>query len=232
MNKLLVFADEAVWVDNKQAEGILKALVTETSIYIEPKGVDAFQVANYARLIVASNNDRVVPAGPSERRFCVIDVQSNRKQDHAYFKAIADDMETGGREALMQFLLERPLQGVELRAFPQTAALEEQKLRSMGKVEAFWFEVLTRGYVKESTHDWELPVSADDLRQAFTAHAGRAATRSLQTTLGIKLTKLVPAFQKDRTSLPGVGRVYVYTFPALAACRSHFDKIMGLKWTD
>jgi hypothetical protein len=78
-----------------------------------------------------------------------------------------------------------------------------------------------RGYVKDSTHDWELPVSADDLRQALAAHAGRAATKSLQ-------------FQKDRTSLPGVGRVYVYTFPALAVCRSHFDNIMGLttKWTD
>lgn len=234
MNKLLVFADEAVWIDNKPAEGILKALVTEKTLYIEPKGVDAFQLANYIRLIVASNNDRVVPAGPSERRFCVIDVQSNRKQDHAYFAAIDEDMKNGGREALMHFLLHWPLQGVNLRAFPQTAALDEQKIRNMDPVVAFWLDVLIRGYVKSPSAIWELPLSADDLQTAFSTHAGRAASKSRQTTLGIKLNKLVPDLRKSRVSQPGLGRIYTYTFPALAECRNHFDKIMSLstEWSD
>ena len=42
-DKLLVFADEAFWAGNKQAEGVLKGLVTEDTLSIEMKGVDVGQ---------------------------------------------------------------------------------------------------------------------------------------------------------------------------------------------
>lgn len=194
-DKLLIYADEAVWVGNKPAEGILKALITEDTVHIEPKGVDAFEVRNYMRLIVASNNDRVVPAGPSERRFCVIDVKPTRKQDHVYFSRIEEDMNNGGRETLMHFLLNFSLKGANLRVFPQTPALEEQKIRSLDEIEQIWFNVLVRGYI-ESNIDWETPISADSLQRAFAKHIGRAASKSLQTMLGMKLPKLVPGLQR------------------------------------
>ena len=54
-DKLLVFADEAFWAGDKQAEGVLKGMVTEEMNVIEHKGKDAFKVKNYIRLIVASN---------------------------------------------------------------------------------------------------------------------------------------------------------------------------------
>ena len=126
-DKLVVFADEAFWAGDKQAEGVLKGLVTEEMNVIEQKGKDAYKIRNYIRLIVASNNEWVVPAGPSERRFCVLDVLSARKQDHSYFSAIEEQMDNGGLEALMHFLMNRNLTGKNLRNLPKTTALQEQK---------------------------------------------------------------------------------------------------------
>lgn len=61
-DKLLVFADEAFWAGDKRSEGRLKALVTEETNPIEMKGVDTYDAANFVRLIMASNNNWVVPA--------------------------------------------------------------------------------------------------------------------------------------------------------------------------
>src|SRR5262249_47330144 len=146
------------WAGDKQAEGTLKGLVTEDTNNIELKGKDTFTVKNFIRLIIASNNEWVVPAGPSERRFCVMDVQPHHKQDHAYFGAIQEDMDSGGREALMHFLLNYDLTGVNLRAIPKTAALQDQKIRSMDVIERWWFDVLKRGYIKLSMIEWTMPI--------------------------------------------------------------------------
>lgn len=70
----LVFADEAFWAGDKQAESALKALITEPLLMIEQKGLDAFQIANYTNFIFATNNEWSVPAGQGERRFCVFNV--------------------------------------------------------------------------------------------------------------------------------------------------------------
>ena len=106
-DKLLVFADEAFWAGDKRAEGALKALVTEDTTPIEMKGVDVQNAQNFVRLIMASNNDWVIPASADQRRFVVMEAGTARMQDSVYFKALRDQMEQGGRQALMQFLLDR-----------------------------------------------------------------------------------------------------------------------------
>src|SRR6516162_6777133 len=45
-NRLLVCADEAVWAGDKQAEGMLKGMVTDRTLTIEPKQIDAFPWPN------------------------------------------------------------------------------------------------------------------------------------------------------------------------------------------
>src|SRR5690606_10879680 len=71
---VLLFGDEAFYAGDKKHESILKTLVTEENIVIEGKGVDAEAAPNYTHLILASNEDWVVPAGLDERRFFVIEM--------------------------------------------------------------------------------------------------------------------------------------------------------------
>ena len=62
LDALFLFLDEAYWAGDKQGEGVLKALITERTLMIEPKGVDSFQMPNRLKILMASNNDWVVPS--------------------------------------------------------------------------------------------------------------------------------------------------------------------------
>jgi hypothetical protein len=126
----VLFADEAFFAGDRSHEGILKALITEPELLIEPKGVDAFVIPNSLHIIMSSNNDWVVPASAEARRFVVFDVDPEHMQDHKYFQAIADQMTNGGSAALMHMLLHRDLGDFNVRAIPQTDALAEQKAHS------------------------------------------------------------------------------------------------------
>jgi Family of unknown function (DUF5906) len=112
---------------DRSHESILKALITEETLMIEPKGVDPFPVRNCLHVIMSSNNDWVIPAGADARRYFVVTVSDARKQDHEYFSAITAQMNDGGREALLEFLLMRDLSTFNVRDVPQTAALADQK---------------------------------------------------------------------------------------------------------
>ena len=145
MGKSLVFADEAFWGGDKQIAGILKSMITENELRIEFKGKEPVYVRNHIRIIAASNNDRVVPAEMGERRFFVVDVSSEKKQDFKYFQTIQKEMDDGGRGALLKFLLERDISSVDIREFPKTTALVNQKIYNLSSVDTFLYEFLDCG---------------------------------------------------------------------------------------
>lgn len=101
LDKVLVFADEAVWGGDKQNEGVLKVLISEDKRNIEFKGKDTLTVNNCTGYMVASNEDWVVPVGPNERRFYVTRLTGAHIQDHDYFSEIRDELEMGGYERML-----------------------------------------------------------------------------------------------------------------------------------
>jgi hypothetical protein len=126
----VLFADEAFFAGDRAHEGILKALITEPVLLIEPKGVDPFVAQNTLHIIMSSNSDWVVPASAEARRFAVFDVNPAHMQDQGYFKAIVDQMKNGGQEALLYMLQQYDLSSFNVRVIPQTEALAEQRAHS------------------------------------------------------------------------------------------------------
>jgi hypothetical protein len=240
---LVIFADEAVWAGDKSAEGTLKAMVTEPTRTVEFKGKDAIQIDNYTRVVAASNHDWVVPAGMDERRWLVIDVSEHRQQDHAYFKALNDQMEAGGLSALLHHLMHLDISTFNLRALPRTTALAETKVHSMNPVQRFWFDCLQRG-ANHPAGDWRTEVECDKLHELYSERAAAAGSRyrAMQTELGMALKKLVPGVTKRRRSTGTVrqataARPYVWVFPSLQECRSLMAEAMrcdeaDLAWDD
>ena len=104
-----LFADEAYWPGDKSAEGALKRLITEPDLFIEGKGQNAFPAPNLLHVMMASNEDWIVPAGENERRYAVFDVPDTKMQDLEYFAANADQMDNGGYEAMLFDLRRRDL---------------------------------------------------------------------------------------------------------------------------
>lgn len=127
---VVLFADEAFYAGNRAHEATLKTLITERHTMLERKGIDAQPMRNYLHIFMASNNAWVVPASVDERRFFVLDVTDERRGDFDYFKALVAQMNAGGREALLHFLLDRDISAFNVRNVPQTDALEQQRLRT------------------------------------------------------------------------------------------------------
>lgn len=151
---LLVFADEAIWAGNKEGESVLKGIVTESLLMVEGKGKDAVTLPNHISLIVASNNDWVIPAGMEDRRFMVVEVSDRYRRNREYFRELTAEIETGGREAMLHDLLQVDLSGVDLRDIPQTEASELQKHLSMDNLRSFWFQILRHGALLFSRDEW------------------------------------------------------------------------------
>jgi hypothetical protein len=124
---VFLFADEAFFAGDRQHRGALKAIITEPTLPVEGKFQNVVEADNYLHLLMASNEDWVVPASLDARRFFVLDVLPDRVRDFAYFKAIEDQMENGGYEAMLHQLLHLDLSRFNVRDVPQTAGLQEQK---------------------------------------------------------------------------------------------------------
>ena len=142
---LVVFADEIVWGGNKREAGQLKGIITETRRMMEAKFKDPLIVNNYARFIFATNEDWAVPTGAKERRFCVLNIDETRAEDHSYFAAINTEMRNGGVEALMHTLMNFDLSHFNVRRYPVTEGLLEQKQLSLPSVAQWWYDILIEG---------------------------------------------------------------------------------------
>lgn len=123
---LLVFADEVVYGGCRKTAGKLKAMVTERNLMIERKGIDVVSYRNCARLAIASNEDWFIPAGPSSRRWFVLDVNGSHASDKKWFDAIYDEMDRGGVEAMVHELMGRKITN-NLTKAPETKVLQDQR---------------------------------------------------------------------------------------------------------
>ena len=142
---VLLFADEAYWPGNKGAEGTIKRLVSEPTIFIEAKGRDGVEAANMLHVMMASNEDWVVPAGERERRYFVLKVSDERLQDHGWFKAINDQLENGGYGAMLYDLLNHDLGDFHPRQLPKCNDLTSQQALSLSPMDSWWVELLEDG---------------------------------------------------------------------------------------
>jgi hypothetical protein len=144
---VLLFADEAFYAGDKKHESNLKGLITESGLAIEAKGRDIEYQRNCLHVIMASNEDWAVPAGLDDRRFFILDVSNDQRNQRKHFAAIEQQMDGGGYSALLDYLLKVDLSEFEVQGRPETEALKKEKLNSMDPVTAWWFERLLDGEI-------------------------------------------------------------------------------------
>lgn len=239
---VVLFSDEAFYAGDKKHESVLKMLITEEVISIEAKGIDVEAAPNFVHCIFASNNDWVVPAGQDERRFFVLDVSEAQKQNSGYFRDLQKELDSGGREALLHFLLNYDLTEFEVRHVPKTKALQEQKLLSLTPDEEWWYKKLMDGRVLDSHTKWHTTIKKEALISDFTTYLKQfnVARRSNETSLGKFLSKVIPGirrFQKREAIEVATGRgdfvetqwsrPYYYEISDLATCRKTWNHLFG-----
>src|SRR6516164_7844847 len=216
-----LYLDEAFWAGDVQAEGRLKNLITENTITIEPKYFTPFQVPNLLHIMISSNNDWVVPAGPHARRYAVFNVSDERMDDKAYFSALRSELDNGGVEAMLFDLLRLERGNWHLMQIYKTAALIEQKAHSLRGLDA-WIETILQ--------DGSLPYGGFDgypnrsLTQNLTEQAKQFDRYTNNNEVPRKLKKLfsVEPF--------GTGTARGWKFPPLPECRKLWEARYGGHW--
>ncbi len=239
---VVLFGDEAFWAGDKKHESVLKALITEDTFVVERKGFDVEAAKNYVHLIMASNAQWVVPASYDERRFLVLDVATTHIQDKKYFKAIDEDMKSGGLSNLLHDLMHRDISNFDHRTVPQTDALQDQKLHSMEPHEEWWYRKLCDGHLQPAHSEWRDPIPKDALIEDYLLYAQRisASKRTSATQLARFMDQCTPGLEtytaaykgRDENGNPKIGRAIWWKFPPIDTCRNGFARHIGgtLKW--
>lgn len=229
-NKILVFADEGFWAGDKQSEGAIKNMITEPQIVVEQKGKDAITVRNCINIIIASNNDWVVPAGEDERRFYVTDVSNAHQQDSAYFRAIFQQMESGGYEAMLYDLQRWEYSLDDLRCAPKTAALLDQIKNTTDVAGKFWIERLEEGTLNSGDENWKIEIECKSLYEGYLEFASNLKERYPLSPqqFGRCIKKLCQGVDKIKTNRNGY-RINVYHFPPLEECRKQFEILVRME---
>ncbi|WP_200342298.1 DUF5906 domain-containing protein [Rhodovibrio sodomensis] len=240
---LLVQAEEAFWAGGKDAVGKLKDMITGSTMQLEAKCVDAYQIKSVMRLLITSNEEWVVPVEVAERRFAVLNVSNARAQDHAYFRAILQEMEQGGYGALLHHLQRFDLSTVNVGQVPKTEGLLDQKIQSLDSVAKFWFDCLREGDVP-GAHDfnggWPEKPEEVSKRVLFETYRARLKDKQYHTTYGVdggqfgkQLRILAPSI-KDTKRRCDSGQVRFYVLPPLDDCRAQFEAWIGhsIPWED
>ena len=251
VGRSLVFSDEAFYPGDKPSISVLKSLLTEELFVFEGKFKTAKQMPNAITLIMASNEEWVVPAEMDARRFFVLEVSGKQANNHAYFEAIDAEMSNGGRSAMLHDLLHRDLAKFNVRAVPQTAGLLVQKLHSLELHVGWWHECLTQGYVYRSKHgqeahfeQWHPFVAMDLLYASYTEYCRGKKGRHLlaRELLGRFLQKfgtqarpvtgvigeIAYSWAPESGRLKGKDRPHGYDFADLATVRARFTAVTKL----
>lgn len=235
-NKLFLMAEEAFWAGDKAAEGKLKDLATGTNMSYERKGLDPYDGKNYTRIMIASNEDWVVPASSGGRRWFVLEVGNEHQKDFAYFAAIDQEMANGGLPAMLHDLLNTPLpMQVNVRSAPITPWLVEQRLHSYDNKYRWLRSVIADGGFWDNTYGTFVglneaeptAVSRDivyaSARQYFRGPKGVDPSSS---EVGQFIRKIFGDLSESRPRHDGQ-RKWHTVFPSLTEMRTRWMKVTG-----
>lgn len=226
------FADEAFFAGDREGQAVLKGIITEDQITIERKGVDAYSVRNRLKVMMATNEKWVVPASEDERRYCVVEVSDIHRGDHEYFGRLDQHMRAGGLEAFFDYLLALDLTGFNIRAVPNTEALEQQKLMSLPPFKRWLYDRLYEGRIAQCDVEWKHPQSREQVVSEFEAFVELNNLRHVDTSaraLGAELRELFPTLGETREGSGTRRRLWI--LPDLADARRQFAENVGLEFT-
>lgn len=244
-DKLLMHANEATWGGNKQQEGALKAMITERQLAYESKYQGIQTLRNYRRVIISSNNNWVVPAAMTERRFVVLTPNDAHRGDLPYFNSLTQELENGGYPALLKYFLERDIAGFDPRNRPVTKGLTNQKIASLCPVGSWLFDALSNGEFSADQNNFPVPyedfIPTSELWASYDKYAEKDRFRRHHVTtskqLVIQIKEYLPVTNKRRTvdqGHAGVNELRGLVFPPLEEARDAFEAKLEspIDWDD
>jgi phage/plasmid-associated DNA primase len=232
-NAVLVFADESIWGGNRKDIGRLKAMISEATATIEPKGKDIITIRNYRHFIFSSNEDWPVALDKDDRRFFVLAVSAAHKEDYSYFKAIDKELSHGGYAALLYELQHEDISDFDARAIPNNIEAFNVKLASFSSDETYVFRALQVGCFdlgnQTPSCNWPDKTLTESIYLDYSLWCQKQGQRALdERFLGKTLKKLIPGIDKVRPWVNNGPRRQYYTFPSIEQARQDYQKLLKM----
>jgi len=237
------FIDEGTFGGNRRDAGMLKTRITEPILTFERKGIDAVRVRNRLMFMVASNELSVVPADVNDRRWMVVQVGDQRREDHDFFASLHSQLDGGGRAAMLHDLLHRDIgKGPDPRRIIRTKGLGEQIILAQPANVQYVHALLDAGRLPQNDIAGAASTTIEalfrDMRSRYptSAYVNNAA-------LGSSINKMIPSVRTAQNgkyrvgyedSMPIHQRSTRYDFPTLAQARAQFEAYVHapIAWGD
>ena len=149
-NRVLVQCDEATNNRQKQVAAQLKSLITDDTIQIEQKNVDAYQKPNLIRFIFTSNdvNDAIaITDGIEDRRYTVFSVSSrHRNEIKGYWTPFLEWLTPLNLSKIHRYLQDHPVDEQLIMRPVHTYAKEVMSTHSGSSFDHWLHEMVVRGH--------------------------------------------------------------------------------------
>jgi hypothetical protein len=244
-NISIVYADEVIFGGDHKIANKMKGLITEPTVRIELKNVESFYIPNYIRFIISGNNEWMANIESNDRRYFIVEVSDKRIKDYKYFREMQDQMTNGGYNALLYFLMDYKIKR-DLRDFPETDAIKNQKLLSMSCTDEFFTNMLDCGdlslfldsfdYHKEvdlldDKVEWPREIKASDFYSFYSAwckfHNKRYKDKDFVFGRKLKHIFSVEVYRPSYKYKTGYKQQKTYKIPDLKECKEQFIKHLG-----
>jgi hypothetical protein len=240
-NCLVCFMDEMVWGGDKEKAGTIKKLVTETVNYINEKFTPTIKVKNISNIFMASNEEWVVPAGATEQRWLVLNVDDELAVcDKPQKKKLIQDILSVDLKQLAKFFYERDLSNWSHRETVNTIGLREQKIQSLSGIHKWWLTCLDKCLIPDEENNilnetGNFDTFIDKDLTYICAEKTMKEKHMNETKFWLEMKKILGKEYKTKRLMKNkVRRQYVY-IPTLAICRERWQMLYnddGWKWED
>jgi hypothetical protein len=184
-NKLLFYADEALFSGDRAGAAMLKGKVSQETLRIERKGVDTYLVPHFTRYFFTSNEEHAMHLDSDDRRYFVVRTSDKHKQNPEYFEKLRHWLtnEQGCNKWLHHIKNWKPeqygLKRHDLFVPPSTDAKEGQISQSIDPAAEFFLEIIKVGRLVSLgdavplpvTFSWaldqEFPIRSESLKAMF-----------------------------------------------------------------
>jgi hypothetical protein len=166
----LLIVNEVTFAGDHAANRKFKSIVTEAQLLIHHKFQRPYTVPNMLHIMITTNEPWAVQAGVGARRFFVLDVDDSYAHDRRYFDPLYAEANSGGVEAMLDFLLRLNLSEFNPMQVPRTSALAEQQERS-ASVDVQWALSIAEQLQGELFVGFGQPNATQDLYRSYEAFA-------------------------------------------------------------
>ena len=223
-NKLLIFMDELVWGGDKERAGVFKKLISEKKISINAKFKSIYDIDNLANIVIASNENWVVPAGTTDTRWVVLELDNSLAIcNKTEKKRIVSEILNTDIYELAKFFYERDIENWDSDDIPITDALRDQRINSMSTVNRWWFNSLNTGYFtyennkKIFNNKDNSVIYRKFIYDSYIEHSKDRHT--ISASLFKKIKNFVGELKQTRRSIEGK-RIYCIVIPKLEICQN------------